>query len=314
MTAAVLDNQPALMESMAMNFDAFSELQQLQRATHHGAAPVPAELSPRAIRQWVGYEVLVTPAMATKWLAANTGNRKSRPGHIRSLCAAMEAGEWKATHQGVAFGADGRLIDGQHRLLSVVRSGVSVPMVVFTGCPVDGFAVLDSGAKRGLRDHMMKDGRIADQLAFLVRLTITTNGAAVRAAPAISLFDAMGTDMAAILNASGTTAKNRTGAGIRAAVSLRHAIGSPADRQYLLTQWRAWTVLSLADLSPSVGALLRRLESVGSGGGAARQKEDAACAWRAFDPKNQNNQRIQVKSLDAVMQEMRTCLHGVWRT
>lgn len=76
----------------------------------------------------------VTPELASAWLrTANTRNRNVRQYHVTRLAHDMKAGAWRLTHQGVAFAADGTLVDGQHRLAAVVLANVSVQMVVFRG-------------------------------------------------------------------------------------------------------------------------------------------------------------------------------------
>ncbi len=42
----------------------------------------------------------------------------------------MREGHWDTTHQGIAIASDGTLVDGQHRLLAIVESGVTVRMNV----------------------------------------------------------------------------------------------------------------------------------------------------------------------------------------
>ena len=59
----------------------------------------------------------ITPDMAKKILAhRNKNNRPIRYTHLEKLSEAIEKDEWKVTNQGIAFDADGNLIDGQHRL------------------------------------------------------------------------------------------------------------------------------------------------------------------------------------------------------
>ncbi len=69
--------------------------------------------------------VNITPEAATAILKGNKGNRKPRQSHIEALADAMLRGEWKQTHQGIAISPTGKLLDGQHRLLAVVKSGSS---------------------------------------------------------------------------------------------------------------------------------------------------------------------------------------------
>lgn len=78
-------------------------------------------------------EVDITPTMAATWLAQNRTNRPIRKDTVRRYAADMTAGRWEVTHEGIAFGTDGTLYDGQHRLSAIVASGMTVRMQVTRG-------------------------------------------------------------------------------------------------------------------------------------------------------------------------------------
>jgi hypothetical protein len=115
--------------------------------------------------------VRVTPQLAGRWLAANTQNRTLRKPTVDAYVRDMRNGDWKLNHQGVAFFADGILMDGQHRLTSIVNAGVTVDLVVSTGWPRDKATVrtktmdtVDRGANRSIADalglsHGIQDAR-----------------------------------------------------------------------------------------------------------------------------------------------------------
>lgn len=94
--------------------------------------------------------VNITPDMASDWLAMRVfeGNRKPAKAKIEQHSAAMKAGRWLETHQGIAFDTEGRLIDGRHRLMAVSGSGVTVRMWVFPEQTRDTFDVIDTGYAR----------------------------------------------------------------------------------------------------------------------------------------------------------------------
>lgn len=101
--------------------------------------------------------VQMTPAAAEKLLRKNTKNRPVIKGRVDVLVAAIEAGQWKLTHQGVAIGPDGEIVDGQHRLTAISRAGVTVPLLV-TNLDEDVFDVIDSGRPRGASDTLRLQG------------------------------------------------------------------------------------------------------------------------------------------------------------
>lgn len=97
-------------------------------------------------------EMMITPEIAKELLATNTRNRSVSSSRVRGFARDMSRGRWKLTHQSIAIGADGVLLDGQHRLLAVLESGVSVPMVVAHDTSPDTFDSIDIGGKRTAGD------------------------------------------------------------------------------------------------------------------------------------------------------------------
>lgn len=98
--------------------------------------------------------VEITPALAEEWLERNTRNRTTKPHRIDAMCRTMAAGRWRLTHQGIAFDTDGVLIDGQNRLSAVVKSGLSIKMLVATNVPRDSMFAIDRGAMRSTADTL----------------------------------------------------------------------------------------------------------------------------------------------------------------
>lgn len=92
--------------------------------------------------------VLVTPAMAAAWLENNKNNRTISQRVVDIYAAAQSAGLWRLTHQGIAFASNGKLLDGQHRLRAILKSGVSVWMQVTTGLEEGIFQSIDRGLPR----------------------------------------------------------------------------------------------------------------------------------------------------------------------
>src|SRR5215470_2655832 len=87
----------------------------------------------------------VTPRRASEYLERNTLNRPLSRRTVREFAEAMRRGEWRVTHQGIAFDAEGALVDGQHRLAAIVEADLPVELTVFTEVPVGAFDVLDTG-------------------------------------------------------------------------------------------------------------------------------------------------------------------------
>lgn len=98
--------------------------------------------------------VTITPDLAAGWLDRNTNNRNVRPRKVSTYAAEILRGDWVVTGEGVKFDWDGRLIDGQHRLMAVVEADAPVQMFVFHGLAPDAQLVLDTGTKRTAADAL----------------------------------------------------------------------------------------------------------------------------------------------------------------
>lgn len=101
----------------------------------------------------------VTPAMATKWLSeSNSDNRRIIPRNVDKYALDMTNGHWSLTHQGIAFYKSGRFADGQHRLLAVVKSNCTVPMLVTFGIEDSASADIDGVRPRTVVDQLNISG------------------------------------------------------------------------------------------------------------------------------------------------------------
>jgi len=87
-------------------------------------------------------------------LGKNTTNRKIRQGSVNYYANEMINGRWKETGQGISFFEDGSLADGQHRLLGIIKSGVTISLPVARGIKKDAMGSYDVGAKRSVGDYL----------------------------------------------------------------------------------------------------------------------------------------------------------------
>lgn len=98
----------------------------------------------------------ITPNKAQRWLELhNQGNRRLSKRHVNLLASDMGKGQWRLTHEPVAFEEGGRLIDGQHRLAAVSQSGRSQKMYVARGLAAGSQLYIDNGRRRSLTDAAM---------------------------------------------------------------------------------------------------------------------------------------------------------------
>ncbi|MDO5499365.1 MAG: hypothetical protein Q4F67_06750 [Propionibacteriaceae bacterium] len=111
----------------------------------------------------------VAPEQAEKWLERNIANRTLRPSRVKEYAAAMTDGRWLYTADPIRFDSEGRLIDGQHRLQAVVRSGCTVDMHVVRGLSPEAQDKVDTGAIRTAADALKVRGfKHGAQLAAIV--------------------------------------------------------------------------------------------------------------------------------------------------
>ncbi|GHE33291.1 hypothetical protein GCM10017673_40280 [Streptosporangium violaceochromogenes] len=103
----------------------------------------------------------ITPTRAEEMLAANVHNRDVRKRHVQTLAEAMRRGEWAANGDSIKFARTGTLLDGQHRLLAVVESGVTITMPVVRGLAPETQATMDTHAKRKFSDVLKLRGEVS---------------------------------------------------------------------------------------------------------------------------------------------------------
>ena len=103
----------------------------------------------------------VTPDMAETWLKRNFNNRPVSQDTVNAYAREMKRGRWMPVHQGIAFDVNDALVDGQHRLLAIVKSGCTVRLMVTFGLPskiegtrMVGMDVVDRGRTRTVADQL----------------------------------------------------------------------------------------------------------------------------------------------------------------
>lgn len=119
------------------------------------AAPVPGPPSPSGLEQ---EEIDLTPELAQLFYSERARNRVINKPHLNRLAEAQKRGEWRLTHQGLAFNRAGKMIDGQHRCLAVIKSGVTIRILATWNVPDDAINVMDVGSARKAHQTLQIDG------------------------------------------------------------------------------------------------------------------------------------------------------------
>lgn len=103
-------------------------------------------------------EVIVTPEMAKQLLDKNTHNRALSQGTVARLVGAMNRGEWQYNGDTIRLSKSGRLLDGQHRLAAIERSGLSQKYIIVDGLDDESFTTIDVGKGRTAGDMLSVAG------------------------------------------------------------------------------------------------------------------------------------------------------------
>lgn len=107
------------------------------------------------------HNVKVTRKMAAEWIEKNfEGQRGISATRVKVLSNKMKEGVWMATPQGIVFDWYDRLIDGQHRLMAFLDSGLpEIVVTVTTGSDPQYFLHLDEDVgARHLKDLLTSGG------------------------------------------------------------------------------------------------------------------------------------------------------------
>lgn len=284
------------------------------KAVPTNGAPTKDWLEAAAFGMANAYLVNTTPAIAAEWLKLNADNRKFRKAHMRTIAEEMRRGEWKLTHQGVAFGTSGRLLDGQHRLTAIVESGTTQPLLVFIDCPEDAFANFDRGAQRGIADVLLKDPKIVSIGGTLVRLCVRgARDFTRKAMPAEvqKVLEVFGPDLIAMNEASAASRVGRTLSSIKAAWLIHHHGASAFDQRLLRDQWKAFAEFNPKRMDESTASGDRRLENFKAVRGGAVEIESACIGWLMFDPARRDLERVVVRHSVTALDELKAAARAI---
>jgi hypothetical protein len=102
---------------------------------------------------------LITPTVAKQYLEANISNRRVKIPVVMQYANDMLNGRWKEdTAETIKISKTGIVLDGQHRLMAIVKSGVSVFFTVAINLDDSVFDVIDTGSSRNASDTFKVKG------------------------------------------------------------------------------------------------------------------------------------------------------------
>jgi hypothetical protein len=90
----------------------------------------------------------ITPALAEQYLSNTIQNRRVNAGTVRKYQRDMALGRWHLTGEAIGFDRQGRLANGQHRLLACVAADEPFTSYVIRGLDDEAIRAMESGRGR----------------------------------------------------------------------------------------------------------------------------------------------------------------------
>jgi hypothetical protein len=139
--------------------------------------------------------VEISPEIAAEYLKKNfSDNRNVRNATVELYASDMTLGQWSDTGETIKFDEYGNLIDGQHRLLAVIKSGKTISFHIASGIEAKATVNVDIGIRRtaadalkvtGLQENLQAKGTLAKRIllheagAATLTSTIVSGGKAL---------------------------------------------------------------------------------------------------------------------------------------
>ena len=96
-------------------------------------------------------KVLMTKELATSLLSTMVNNRNVKETSLKRLVQEINGGTWVVNNgETIKINNQGRLVDGQHRLLAVIKTDKPTEMYLTFNCHEDSIATVDTGSARSL--------------------------------------------------------------------------------------------------------------------------------------------------------------------
>ena len=120
----------------------------------------------------------ITPEKAQFYLEKNfENNRKISTNNLEELKREMKNSRFILSDSAICFDVDGTLVNGQHRLLAVVQTGMTQPFLVVKNMPSKSKQIMDVGKSRCMSDRITVSGvRISRRDCATIRHAMATLG------------------------------------------------------------------------------------------------------------------------------------------
>lgn len=248
----------------------------------------------------------ITPELAKAWLEKNTINRPLRPSVVENYMNAFTRGEYRLTHQGIAFSKTGELLDGQHRLSAIAQMPprFSLEMLVTTDLPADAFKGIDQGLKRSHSDVLGIPTALAATARYIAVIhdTSRSNLTTQYLIPFVNGIEAEHSNLVGFCP---KRTKFWSSAAVQAAAVVRLIEGM--SRDYICSTYHALNHMEFDAMSPIAQTFFRQQST----GAISPRGMDAYCrAFKVFDPRNQSLDRIQINDPGRVLSRTRELIEA----
>jgi len=253
----------------------------------------------------------VNPSLAREWLRRNTNNRPMRQSHVATLRQSFERGEYVPTHQGIAFDAEGVLLDGQHRLaaIALMEDSHVFPMLVTFGLNRDAaFDVIDATQAKRTTSDVLKIDRDVGEIASFLAAVYKGTSAGITPTYTRPFVDFCLADTLELVAYCGKRTRVWSSASVRAAAVLWMKFG---HSEYAKNAYRALVTSEFDDM-PKIVQALYRSQVIGRVSTRSRLDMLLRCL-KAFDPELAQLSRIQINDQNYGVTELRKKLHKMVR-
>lgn len=98
-------------------------------------------------------------------------NRKPNLNHVERLSRELRTGAWRLNGESIILDPDGAVLDGQHRLLAILNTGIGAESLVVSGIPREHFPSIDGLQQKRAAAHVlgMRGERNRTVLAAAIR-------------------------------------------------------------------------------------------------------------------------------------------------
>lgn len=105
--------------------------------------------------------VCITPALAEKLYTSNTENQRNvSPANLEKITQSITNGTFMLNGESIVCSKSGRLLNGQHRVLAVMNTGIPIWSVLVEGVDDACFITFDSGKARSFANALQISGEV----------------------------------------------------------------------------------------------------------------------------------------------------------